>query len=98
VVQIYVRDVYASLVRSVKELKAFERVTLQPKQRAVVSFTIPVDMLNFTNGITEGWSRLANLRLWLGASSGDIRLRGRIEVDGENRVLDGHWRMESRQT
>ncbi len=41
VVQVYVRDVYASLVRPVKELKAFKRVTLQPKQRAVVSFAIP---------------------------------------------------------
>ena len=49
VVQVYVRDVYASLVRPVKELKAFKRVTLRPKQRAVVSFAIPVDMLNFTN-------------------------------------------------
>ena len=49
VVQVYVRDVYASLVRPVKELKAFKRVTLQPKQSAVVSFAIPVDMLNFTN-------------------------------------------------
>jgi beta-xylosidase len=49
VVQVYIRDVYASLVRPVKELKAFTRVTLQPKQRAFVSFAIPVDMLNFTN-------------------------------------------------
>jgi beta-glucosidase len=48
-VQVYVRDLYASLVRPVKELKAFKRVPLQPRQRAEVSFAIPVDMLNFTN-------------------------------------------------
>jgi beta-xylosidase len=29
--------VYASLVRPVKELKAFQRVTLQPRQRAIVA-------------------------------------------------------------
>ena len=42
VVQVYFRDVYASLVRPVKELKAFQRVTLRPKERAIVSFSIPV--------------------------------------------------------
>jgi hypothetical protein len=53
VVQVYVRDVYASLVRPIKELKAFKRVTLQPKQSARVTFAIPVDMLNFTNRDNE---------------------------------------------
>jgi beta-xylosidase len=95
VVQVYVRDVYASLVRPVKELKAFERVTLQPKQRAVVSFTIPVDMLNFTNADKRRIVEAGDFEIMVGASSGDIRLRGRVEVVGENRVLDGHWRMES---
>ena len=31
----------------------------------------------------------------VGASSSDIKSKGRIEVVGENRVLDRHWRMES---
>jgi beta-glucosidase-like glycosyl hydrolase len=98
VVQVYVRDVYASLVRPVKELKAFERVTLKPKQRAVVSFTIPVDMLNFTNVDNRRMVEAGEFEIMVGASSGDIRLRGRVEVVGENRVLDGHWRMESQAT
>ena len=29
--------------------EGFQRVTLRPKERAVVSFSIPVDMLNFTD-------------------------------------------------
>jgi beta-xylosidase len=95
VVQVYVRDVYASLVRPVKELKAFERVTLLPKQRAMVSFTIPVDMLNFTNVHNRRMVEPGEFEIMVGASSGDIRLRGRVEVVGENRILDGHWRMES---
>lgn len=48
VVQVYVRDLLASLVRPVKELKAFQRVTLKPGQKAAVRFAIPADMLNFT--------------------------------------------------
>ena len=95
VVQVYVRDVYASLVRPVKELKAFKRVTLQPRQRAVVSFAIPVDMLNFTNRNNQRMVEAGEFEIMVGASSDDIKLKGRIEVVGENRVLDKVWRMES---
>jgi beta-xylosidase len=95
VVQVYVRDVYASLVRPVKELKAFERVTLRPKRQAMVSFTIPVDMLNFTNTDNRRMVEAGEFEIMIGASSSDIRLRGRVEVIGESRVLDRYWRMES---
>ena len=95
VVQVYVRDVYASLVRPVKELKAFKRVTLQPKQSAVVSFAIPVDMLNFTNTDNQRTVEAGEFEIMVGASSSDIRLKGRVDVVGKNRVLDRHWRMES---
>jgi beta-xylosidase len=97
VVQVYVRDVYASLVRPVKELKAFKRVTLQPKQRAVVSFSIPVDMLNFTDTAYQRMVEAGEFEILVGASSSDIRSKGRIEVIGENRLLGRNWRMESRE-
>jgi beta-xylosidase len=95
VVQVYVRDVYASLVRPVKELKAFKRVTLQPKQRAAVRFAIPVDMLNFTSGDNQRIVEAGEFEIMVGASSSDIKLKGKIEVVGQNRVLDARWRMES---
>jgi len=95
VVQVYVRDVYASLVRPVKELKAFKRVTLQPKQRVVVRFGIPVDMLNFTDRDNRRTVEAGEFEIMVGASSGDIKLKGRVEVAGENRVLGRDWRMES---
>jgi beta-glucosidase len=95
VVQVYVRDLYASLVRPVKELKAFKRVGLRPGQRAEVSFAIPVDMLNFTNMNNQRMVEAGEFEIMVGASSSDIRLKGRVEVFGENRVLDGDWRMES---
>ena len=95
VVQVYVRDVHASLVRPVKELKAFQRVTLQPKQRAVISFSIPVDMLNFTNKDDQRMVEPGQFEIMVGASSSDIKLTGKIEVVGENRILEGDWQMES---
>ena len=75
VVQVYVRDVHASLVRPVKELKAFKRVTLQPEQKAEVSFAIPVDMLNFTNKENRRMVEAGEFEIMVGASSSDIRLK-----------------------
>jgi Glycosyl hydrolase family 3 C-terminal domain/Fibronectin type III-like domain len=95
VVQVYVRDLYASLVRPVKELKAFKRVTLQPKQRALVRFSIPVDVLNFTNLDHQRMVEAGEFEIMVGASSNDIKLQGKIEVVGPNRVLGKVWRMES---
>jgi beta-glucosidase len=40
VVQVYVHDQVASVTRPIKELKAFERVTLQPGERRTVRFTL----------------------------------------------------------
>ena len=40
VVQLYIRDVVSSVTRPVKELRGFERVTLAPRERKVVTFTL----------------------------------------------------------
>ena len=68
---------------------------LQPKQKVVVRFTIPVDMLNFTNRDNRRMVEAGEFEIMVGASSSDIKLRGKVEVVGENRLLDRHWRMES---
>jgi beta-glucosidase len=47
VVQLYVRDLMASVTRPVRELKAFERVTLQPGERRTIRFEVPVRELGF---------------------------------------------------
>ena len=47
VVQIYLRDFAASVTRPVKELKAFERVNLEPGQTKVLHFEIPHSSLGF---------------------------------------------------
>lgn len=47
VVQLYIRDVAASVVRPVKELKGFQKVTLEPGQEETVVFEITEEMLRF---------------------------------------------------
>ncbi len=49
VVQLYIRDMAASVTRPVKELKGFERVTLQPGQKRRVTFELTPQHLGFWN-------------------------------------------------
>ncbi|WP_241622213.1 beta-glucosidase BglX [Rosenbergiella australiborealis] len=49
IVQLYLRDPVASISRPVKELKGFQKVTLQPGESKTVSFTLDKDDLSFWN-------------------------------------------------
>ncbi|WP_145057436.1 beta-glucosidase BglX [Adhaeretor mobilis] len=47
VVQLYTRDLVASTVRPVKELKQFRRVTLEPGEETIVELSLTYDSLGF---------------------------------------------------
>ena len=47
VVQLYIRDHFASITRPVKELKGFEMISLEPGASQEVSFTLSKDHLGF---------------------------------------------------
>jgi beta-glucosidase len=49
VVQMYIRDKVSSVTRPVKELKGFERVSLEPGETKTVSLTISPEALQFYN-------------------------------------------------
>lgn len=49
VVQLYISDPVASISRSVKELKDFKKISLQPGEQKEVSFTVIPDELKFYN-------------------------------------------------
>ncbi len=49
VVQLYIRDVAASVTRPVKELKGFQRVTLAPGETKQVEFVLGPKQLGFWN-------------------------------------------------
>ncbi|WP_319519161.1 glycoside hydrolase family 3 N-terminal domain-containing protein [uncultured Martelella sp.] len=93
--QLYVRDEIATLVRPVKELKAFGKIALKPGESTRVTFEVPTDMLNFTGYEGRRIVEPGFFTLMVGASSGDIRLKTRVEVTGERRKLPADWRMLS---
>ncbi len=96
VLQLYVRDVLASMVRPVKELKAFGRVELAAGQAQRVEFVVPVDMLCFTGAQGTRIVEPGIFELQLGTSSADIVWRAMVEVRGQTRTLPRDWRMFSR--
>jgi beta-glucosidase-like glycosyl hydrolase len=93
--QLYVRDVLASVVRPVKELKAFGRVELEAGQSKKVSFCIPVDMLGFTGTEDVRIVEPGTFEVQIGNSSADIVLRETVNVSGQKRVLGKDWKMFS---
>jgi beta-glucosidase len=94
--QLYVRDLLASMVRPVKELKGFGRVEVARGQSARVAIKVPTDMLCFTGYDGDRIVEAGELELQVGLSSADIRLRTKVTLTGKTRKLGKAWRMESR--
>ena len=69
VVQLYVRDLVGSVVRPVKELKGFRRVTLAPGETVTVEFDLPVSDLSFWNIDMEHVVEPGDFQLWIAGDS-----------------------------
>jgi beta-xylosidase len=95
VVQLYVRDLVASLVRPVQELKGFQRLPLGPGEKKRVTFLLPTDLLSFATGISTRVVEPGDFELMLGRSSADILFRQIVRVSGRPRTLPSAWRMRT---
>ncbi len=74
VVQLYIRDEYASVTRPVKELKAFRRVSLKNGESTEVEFGITPKMLQCW-GASEKWAvEPGDFTVLIGSSSADSDL------------------------
>jgi beta-glucosidase len=80
VVQLYIRDKVASLVRPVKELKDFKKILLQPGESKTVQFTIDKEKLSFYNEKLQWVAEPGEFDLMIGASSSDIKLKAGFEL------------------
>ncbi len=80
VVQLYLRDKVGSIVRPIKELKDFQKVTLNPGESKVITFTIDKEKLSFYNQQLQWNAEPGQFDLMIGASSEDIRLRTSFEL------------------
>ena len=73
VVQLYIRDVAASISRPVKELKGFERISLKAGESRDVNFTIDVDMLKFYNSDLQYVAEPGDFEVMVGGNSRDVQ-------------------------
>jgi beta-glucosidase len=72
VVQLYIRDVAASVTRPVKELKGFQRVTLQPGEKKQVRFLLGPEQLGFHNRVMKFVVEPGEFKVMVGPNSADL--------------------------
>ena len=86
VVQLYVRDVQASVKRPKLELRGFERINLKPGEQRTVTFILPAEKLAFWDETKHAFVTEPGLfEVLVGSSSQDIKLRGQFEVTSAGR-------------
>ena len=73
VVQLYIRDLVGSSTRPVKELKGFEKISLQPGETKTVSFTISEETLKFYNSQLKFVAEAGDFKAFVGANSRDVK-------------------------
>lgn len=80
VVQLYLRDKVASVVRPVKELKDFQKIKLNAGETKTVKFMIEKEKLSFYNAQLNWVAEAGEFDLMIGSSSADIRLKDIFEL------------------
>jgi beta-xylosidase len=98
VIQLYLHDPVASVVRPVNRLIGYARVPLDTGESVRVTFDVPADVTAFSGLDGRRVVEPGELELRLGASSADIRLLARVELTGEHRFVDHTRRLHCEVT
>ncbi|MGE0354117.1 MAG: glycoside hydrolase family 3 C-terminal domain-containing protein [Gemmatimonadales bacterium] len=80
VVQLYIRDLLASVARPVIQLAGFTRVRLRPGEEREVTFRLGSEELGLFDRRMRRVVEPGRFQVWVGASSRDIRLQGELVV------------------
>ncbi len=89
VVQLYLSDPVASVVRPVRWLAGWARVGLEPGESVRVSFTVHADRTSFTGGDMRRIVEPGEIVVAVGRSSADLPLTGSFTLNGPVRELGG---------
>jgi len=69
--QLYIRDLVGEVTRPVKELKGFQRITLEPGASQTVCFTIPAQQLGFHGLAMQYKVEPGAFKVWICANSAE---------------------------
>jgi beta-glucosidase len=73
VVQLYIRDLVASVSRPVKELKGFEKIMLKAGERRIIEFTLDENDLKFYNAQLDYVAEPGEFKVQIGLDSQDVQ-------------------------
>jgi len=82
VVQLYVRDVEASVARPVLELRGFRRVTLRPGECRTVSFALSAEQFAYVGADHRRVIEPGAIEIHVGTSSMDLPLTATVRLTG----------------
>ncbi len=71
VIQMYIQDLVASIVRPVKELKSFKKEYFRPWEEKQITFEITEEMLKFWNEKLEHKAEEGEFKVFIGSNSED---------------------------
>jgi beta-glucosidase len=80
IVQLYTRDLVSTVTTYEKNLRGFQRVSLQPGETKSISFTLKPADLSLWNREMKFVVEPGMFRVMIGSSSEDIRLQGEFEI------------------
>jgi beta-glucosidase len=81
VVQLYIRDMRASMTRPVKQLEGFQRISLQPGEKKTIEFTLAPKQLGFYNREMKFVVEPGEFKVMVGSNSDDVNEKSFVVVD-----------------
>ncbi|MGI9070898.1 MAG: fibronectin type III-like domain-contianing protein [Bryobacteraceae bacterium] len=88
-VQLFLHERFGPVSTTVKQLRGFERVAIEPGQKKTVTFTLTSEGLKLLDRDMRWVIAPGMFDLMIGKSSADIAIQGTLEVKG-SRSLAGH--------
>ena len=69
VVQLYIRDLFGQVIRPLKELKGFEKITLHPGEKREITFTLTQEDISYIGPKNEPVIEAGELEIHVGGNS-----------------------------
>ena len=94
VVQVYVKDVVASVTRPVAQLVGYHRVELDPGEEVDVELVVPAARLAFSDRSGDRVVEPGELEVWVGSSCAQRDVETSVELAGETYAVtldDPRW-------
>lgn len=87
VTQVYIRDRFSSVVRPVRELKAYRRTELQPNESTILEFALPSEAFAYRNSEGDSVYEPGMFDIWVGSDS-TATLAAEVELVAGEQAVD----------